>query len=197
MSKYLKKNFVYWIITACCLFVISCGNNATESNGTATAVSTDNTPTTSTPTAQAVLNSGPLSVFYITRDTFDHIQQGTRLVFAHSIGTNDTIKLSGWQQQGNQYPAGTKFDFKNASNSNLQYGPGVYISNVTLQPAETNKVKNALNNASMLFVVFTPKMVNTYFIGYDITVSATPPAASAQAVTAIAEANPSPPRDSQ
>jgi len=196
MSKYLIKNFICWFIIACCLFVISCGNNPPKGKDTGKAVATNNTPTTATPDAQ-MLNNGPLDVLYTGRSTFDNVGMGTKLVFAHSVGANNKILLSGWQQQGNQFPAGSKFDLTNGIQSNVQYGTGVYISNVTLPPDETNKVKTALNNTNMLYVVFTPKMVDTYFIGYDITVSPGIPALSSQAVNAIAEANPSPPRASQ
>ena len=197
MNKYLRKKSIYWILMACCLFVISCGNNETEGNDTATAAPSNNTPATTTPAPKAVLNNGPLDVLYTGRATFDNVQNGTRLVFAHSVGANNKILLSGWQQQGNQFPAGSKFDLTNSTQSNLQYGTGVYISNVTLLPAGTNAIKTALNDATMLYVVFTPKMVNTYFIGYDISVSGGIPTLSSQAVNTIAEANPSPPRDSQ
>jgi len=194
MSKYLVKNFMCWFVIAFCLLVISCGNRPSD-NDTGKAVTANSSSTTASPAAQ-MLNIGPLDVLYTGRSTFDNLGMGTKLVFAHSVGANSKVLLSGWQQQGNQFPAGSKFDLINGVPSNVQLGTGVYISNVTLSPAETNKVKTALNNAGMLYVVFTPKMVDTYFIGYDITVSAGIPTLSSQVVNAIAEANPSPPRAS-
>ena len=197
MSKYFKLWKYYLLLLPIGFLIVACNGNDDKKNDTGSA--TDTATAEQKGTAVAGLTSGSLDTLYISRAAFDTIGNGSKLVFSFTFTTTDELTLHGWLFKG----AGAK-DFDSLPNIKLQnggassytYGMGTYFGNVVLKPNDYNKLKIALNDATIKYVVFAPIMYGNN-IGYKVCVSKDDLSIlSVATVDPIdAELNPSPPRN--
>lgn len=180
----------------------SCNNDDTTTTSTNTPsttntpASTDVSPATAVAEKPAAL-TGTLDVLYIERKAFDDLDRGSKIVYCHTFATDEKVHLDGWLLDGNRFPnTSPTMKLKNGSSSGINYGPGFYFGNVVLHASGFIKIKNALDaNAKLKFVIFSPKIVNSYHIGYDIYVQETNAFTNASGLVAVTDVNPSPPRN--
>ncbi len=180
-------------------FVSSCNDDSSNTSTTST-TSTDlatatsassNTTTASRNQTQAL--AGTLDILIADRATFTNLPNGTKIVFSHNFGANNKVHLKGWVAVGTTFP-GTTVALTNGAPSDETFDASTFFSNVVLMPGEFKKIKDRLNgDPNYMYVLFLPKKVDTYFVGYDIYASIGSSFTS-QALAADAVANPSPPR---
>ena len=195
MSKYFKLWKYYLLLLPINFLIVACSNDDKKNDsGSAT-----DTTTADPKKAAAGLTSGSLDTLYIGRAAFDTINNGSKLVFSFTFTPTDELTLHGWLFKG----AGTKeFDslpnikLQNGGASRYTYGMGTYFGNVVLKSNDYNKLKIALNDATIKYVVFAPIKYGDN-IGYKVCVSRDDPGLiSVATVDPIdAELNPSPPKN--
>ena len=176
--------------------IVACSNDEKKNDSGS---ATDTTTAEPKKAAAAGLTSGSLDTLYIGRAAFDTINNGSKLVFSFTFTPTDELTLHGWLFKG----AGTKeFDslpnikLQNGGASRYTYGMGTYFGNVVLKSNDYNKLKIALNDATIKYVVFAPIKYGDN-IGYKVCVSRDDPGLiSVATVDPIdAELNPSPPKN--
>ena len=184
------------------LILSSCNSDDTTTTSTNTPSTTNTPSSTDVSPATAVAEkpaalAGTLDVLYIERKAFDDINRGSKLVYCHTFATDEKVHLDGWLLDGNRFPnASPTMKLKNGSSSGINYGPGFYFGNVVLHANGFNKIKDALNaNPKLNFVIFSPKIVNSYHIGYDIYVQETSGFTNSGGLLAVTDVNPSPPKN--
>ena len=197
MSKYFKLWKYYLLLLPISFLIVACSNDD-EKNDSGSA--TDTTTAEPKKAAAAGLTSGSLDTLYIGRAAFDTINNGSKLVFSFTFTPTDELTLHGWLFKG---AGGKDFDslpnikLQNGGASSYTYGMGTYFGNVVLKPTDYNKLKIALNDAAIKYVVFAPIMYGNN-IGYKVCVSKSDP--GILSVTTVdpvedVELNPSPPKN--
>ena len=198
MRKYFNLKSITLFLSIS-FFMSSCNDDDKKNDDTTNSpASTTTATTTNTETAQAPQKAAVTGTFdnlYIEREAFDTLLKGTKMVFCHTFAADDKVHLDGWVLNGNTFDTPPNMPLKNGTPSSENYGAGTYFGNVVLHSASFNKIKNALKDATMKYVLFKPKKVDTYHIGYDIYVSPTPSFTFEANFLATTDANPSPPRN--
>lgn len=179
--------------------MLSCGNSATNESASATSATTPTTDAAVATVTQAVAAkpanfTGTFNVMIAKRESFVDLTPSTKTVYSHTFDEAGTPILKGWMLDENNKFEPTTIDFEKGDPTGENFGPGVYFGNVVLRPSEYNKLRRALRqDKTMLYVIFSPKVVDNYYIGYDISVSAGKSFAP-NTFAPVAEANPSPPK---
>jgi hypothetical protein len=172
------------------LFIVSCKNDDKENKS-----ADDSTEKAKMP-APASLFPTTLDTLFIDRQAFDTLNSGSKLIFCHTIAANNKINLHGWVlETGNTFSTSPNMKLTNGNTSTINLSGDIYFGNIVLSPSDFNKIKNALNNQLMRYLIFSPKIVDNNHIGYDITVSRNQSLVTSQEALVTAEANPSPPKN--
>ncbi len=199
MSRFFKLSYTitFW---SCTVLMLSCGSNASNESASAASVTPATTDAAATTVAQAVAAkpanfTGTFNAMIAKRESFVDLTPSTKTVYSHTFDEAGTPMLKGWMLDENNKFEPTTIDFEKGDPTGANFGPGVYFGNVVLRPAEYNKLRRALRqDKTMLYVIFSPKLVDNYYIGYDISISATKSFAAGHAFAPVADANPSPPK---
>lgn len=105
------------------------------------------------------LTTGSLDTLYIERSAFDNIQGNVKLAFSFTFKVPDTLTLHGWIYRGNQiqYDSLPNMILKNTNASGYTYTIGTYFGNVVITVPDYARIKSALNNPAMKYVLFAPQ----------------------------------------
>ena len=167
------------------------GDDTVSANSAAT---TSSSPSANTVADQPKALAGALDILVAERTVFTNLNPGTKIVYCHSFGTDRRVHMSGWVLQGNTFP-GNPMPLENGAPSSITYNDNTFFGNVVLMPGDFNKIRNALiGDPNLQYVLFLPKIVDTYFIGYSIYTSVAKSTTISESLAPTAEANPSPPR---
>jgi hypothetical protein len=170
------------------------GKKGDDTGSANSAATTSSSPSTNTGADQPKALAGALDILVAERTVFTNLNPGTKIVYSHRFGTDGKVHMSGWVLQGNTFP-GNPMPLENGTPSNITYNDNTFFGNVVLLPADFNKIRNALiGDQNLQYVLFFPKIVDTYFIGYDIYPSVAKLTTITAGLIPTAEANPSPPR---
>ena len=170
------------------------GEKVDDAGSTNSATTTSSSTTTNTVADQPKALEGFLDILIAERKVFTDLNPGTKIVYSHSFGADGKVHMSGWVLQGNTFP-GNAMPLQNGVPSNITYNDNTFFGNVVLMPADFNKIRNALiGDPNLQYVLFLPRIVDTYFIGYGIYPSVTKLTSITAGLAPTAEANPSPPR---
>ena|ERR1700741_4240107 len=196
MRRYFKLSNIALFLSFIVL-LSSCTDDGKKDDDTSSinsAATTSSSPSTSTIADQAKALTGTLDILVAERKVFTDLNPGTKIVYSHSFGTDGRVHMSGWVLQGNTFP-GNPMALQNGAPSNITYNDNTFFGNVVLMPADFNKIRNALiGDPNLKYVLFLPKIVDTYFIGYSIYTSVASSTPLTESLAPTSEANPSPPK---
>jgi hypothetical protein len=172
MSKYLKQSkllsFTYFIL----MLAASCENKEKKDEPGSSAVIEN--ADVGKGKVMSSFTGGKLDTLYIGRAAFDTIQNA-KIVFSFTFAGPDSLTMHGWLYKPGggphkEFDSLPNFKLANSKASNYTYGIETYFGNLILSSDVYAKLKIALNDAAIKYVVFAPyKLGNN--IGYKICVT--------------------------
>jgi len=149
--------------------------------------------------ASTAFTPGVLDTLYIGRTAFDTIQGNRKIAYSFIFKAADKLTLAGWVFQGSKYDSLPNMELMNGNPSGQPYDYNTYFGSVIISQTDFAKIRQALTNAAMQYVLFAPRKQGNN-IEYDILVSDVPSFKAEMTILVItptgALANPSPPKES-
>jgi hypothetical protein len=171
MNKYFKQSKLLLLTFFVLMLAASCENKEKkDESGNAAVIGNVDTDKGN---AKSSFTGGRLDTLYIDRGAFDTIQNA-KIFFSFTFAGPDSLTMHGWQYKGGgphkDFDSLPNFKLANSKASDYAYGIETYFGNLIFPSNIYTKLKIALNDAAIKYVVFVPyKLGNN--IGYKVCVT--------------------------